>query len=68
MVSPEDIEKVSKAVLAIQLPKNPKEIQTMIQNIRDLLANFTNFKEDLKLLQDNAKAADKLLEEANAVK
>ena len=68
MVKPEDIEKMAKAVLAIQLPSTPDEIQTMIQNIRDVLANFTDFKEDLELLKDKAKTAEELREQAEDVK
>ncbi|XP_076120651.1 laminin subunit beta-4 [Alosa pseudoharengus] len=66
--NPEDIEEIAKAVLAIKLPKTPDEIQSMIKNIRDLLSNFTNSQEDLGLLEEKAKTAEKLLEQANNVK
>ncbi|KAL2093324.1 hypothetical protein ACEWY4_010636 [Coilia grayii] len=68
MVNPEDIEQVARAVLAIQLPASPDEIQTMIQNIHDLLANFTNFQEDLEGLKEKAKTAEELLEQAKDIK
>ncbi|KAM9568217.1 laminin subunit beta-4-like isoform 1-T3 [Salvelinus alpinus] len=64
MVAPEDIERLVKGVLAIQLPGSLDDIHSMIQNIRGMLANFTEFKEDLKKLEDQAKTAQDLLENA----
>nr|XP_023841727.1 laminin subunit beta-4-like [Salvelinus alpinus]XP_023841728.1 laminin subunit beta-4-like [Salvelinus alpinus] len=64
MVAPEDIERLAKSVLAIQLPGSLDDIHSMIQNIRGMLANFTEFKEDLKKLEDQAKTAQDLLENA----
>ncbi|XP_045544380.1 laminin subunit beta-4-like isoform X6 [Salmo salar] len=64
MVAPEDMERLAKGVLAIQLPGSLDDILSMIQNIRGMLANFTEFKEDLKKLEDQAKTAQDLLENA----
>uniref|UniRef100_A0A8C7F687 Laminin subunit beta-1 n=1 Tax=Oncorhynchus kisutch TaxID=8019 RepID=A0A8C7F687_ONCKI len=68
MVAPEDIENLVKVVLAIQLPGSPDDIRSMIQNIRGVLTNFIDFKEDLKKLKDQAKTAQDLLEKAQAIR
>uniref|UniRef100_UPI003AAF4A91 laminin subunit beta-4 n=1 Tax=Centroberyx gerrardi TaxID=166262 RepID=UPI003AAF4A91 len=68
MVPPEDIEKMARAVLAIQLPGSPDEIRSMINNIKNLLSNATDFKEDLKKLEEQAKKAKDLLEKARDLK
>lgn len=68
MVPPGDIEKMANAVLRIQLPRSPAEIQTMINEINNLLNGATKFQEDLKKLQDEAKAAQELLQKATEVK
>lgn len=64
MVPPEDIEKMARAVLDIQLPRSPDEIRSMINNINDLLSNATNFQEDMKKLEQQAKTAQDLLQKA----
>ncbi|CAJ1055766.1 laminin subunit beta-4 [Xyrichtys novacula] len=64
MVPPEDIEKLARAVLDIQLPKSPDQIQSMINMINKLLTNATNFQDDLKNLEEQAKTAQDLLQEA----
>ncbi|KAM3872975.1 laminin subunit beta-4 [Diretmus argenteus] len=64
MIPPEDIEKVARAVLAIQLPGSPDEIRSMINSIKNLLFNATDFKEDVKNLEEQTKAAKDLLEKA----
>ncbi|XP_063053091.1 laminin subunit beta-4 [Engraulis encrasicolus] len=68
MAEPDDIEQLARAVLAIQLPKSPDEIQEMIKNIRDVLSNFSNFQEDLDELKEKAKAAEDLLQQAKDIK
>uniref|UniRef100_A0A4W5Q591 Laminin subunit beta-1 n=1 Tax=Hucho hucho TaxID=62062 RepID=A0A4W5Q591_9TELE len=68
MVAPEDIENLVKAVLAIQLPGSPDDIRSMIQNIRGVLTNFIEFKEDLKKLKDQAKTAQDLLKKAQDIR
>ncbi|XP_056138337.1 laminin subunit beta-4 [Lampris incognitus] len=65
MVPPEDIEKVARYVLAIQLPGSPDEIRTFIKNIKDLLSNTTTFNEDLAKLKEQAK---ELLKKATDLK
>ena len=64
MVSPEDIEKISQAVLDIQLPGSPDEIRTLMKNIKDLLSNTPDLKEDLRRLEEQSKAASDLLRQA----
>uniref|UniRef100_A0A674AJP4 Laminin subunit beta-1 n=1 Tax=Salmo trutta TaxID=8032 RepID=A0A674AJP4_SALTR len=68
MVAPEDIENLVKTVLAIQLPGSPDDIRSMIRNIRGVLTNFIEFKEDLKKLKDQAKTAQDLLEKAQDIR
>ncbi|KAJ8381669.1 hypothetical protein SKAU_G00024470 [Synaphobranchus kaupii] len=67
MVAPEDIEKVARAVLAINLPAPPDAIRAMIERIRDILVNCSDLNEDLKNLQDHVKTAQELLEKAKEV-
>lgn len=52
MVAPEVIERLAKGVLAIQLLGSLDDTCSMIQNMWGMLANFTEFKEDLKKLED----------------
>lgn len=66
MVPPGDIDKMANAVLRIQLPRSPAEVQSMINEINKLLN--TKFQEDLKKLQDEAKTAQELLQKATDVK
>ncbi|XP_035280923.1 laminin subunit beta-4 [Anguilla anguilla] len=67
MVTPEDIEKVARAVLAINLPAPPDAIRAMIEKIRDVLVNCSDLQENLKNLQDQVKTAQDLLEKAKEV-
>ncbi|KAM7397366.1 hypothetical protein PAMP_020344 [Pampus punctatissimus] len=68
MVPPEDIEKMARAVLDIQLPRSPDEIRSMINDINNLLSNATNFPNDLKNLEEQAKTAQDLLQKARELK
>ncbi|CAK6979151.1 laminin subunit beta-4 [Scomber scombrus] len=68
MVPPEDIEKMARAVLDIQLPRSPDEIRSMISTINDLLSNATNFQADMKKLEQQAKDAQDLLQKAQELK
>lgn len=63
-MEPEDIEKVASAVLAIKLPSSPDEIKRMIEDIQNLMENFTHIKEDLKDLEDQANLAKDLKNKA----
>ncbi|XP_070829105.1 LOW QUALITY PROTEIN: laminin subunit beta-4 [Chaetodon trifascialis] len=67
-VPPEDIEKMARAVLAIQLPRSPDQIRSMINDINKLLSNATKFKGDLKKLEAHAKTAQDLLKKARELK
>ncbi|XP_067447150.1 laminin subunit beta-4 [Thunnus thynnus] len=68
MVPPEDIEKMARAVLDIQLPRSPDEILSMIKNINQMLSSATNFQEDLKNLEEHTKTAQDLLQKARELK
>ncbi|XP_034542548.1 laminin subunit beta-4 [Notolabrus celidotus] len=68
MVPPEDIEKIARAVLNIQLPRSPDQIQSMINDINKLLNNATSIQGDLKSLQDQAETAEDLLQKATDLK
>lgn len=68
MIPPEDIEKLAQDVLNIQLPQSPDQIQSMINEINDLLLNATQFKDDLMNLEQDAKIAEDLLQEAEKLK
>uniref|UniRef100_A0A4W6C4H5 Laminin subunit beta-1 n=1 Tax=Lates calcarifer TaxID=8187 RepID=A0A4W6C4H5_LATCA len=68
MVPPEDIEKMARAVLAIQLPRSPAKIQSMINDINNLLSNTMHFQNDLKNLEEHAKTAQDLLQKAQELK
>lgn len=68
MVPPEDIEKMARAVLAIQLPRSPTKIQSMINDINNLLSNTMHFQNDLKNLEEHAKTAQDLLQKAQELK
>ncbi|XP_034031453.1 laminin subunit beta-4 [Thalassophryne amazonica] len=65
MVLPEDIEQMAKAVLDIQLPRSPNQVQSLISDIKKVLSNALNFPEDLKNLQEHAKTAEELLQKAH---
>ncbi|TDH10018.1 hypothetical protein EPR50_G00093320 [Perca flavescens] len=68
MVPPEDIEKMSQAVLAIQLPGTPDQIRSMIKDINNLLSNTINIQDDLRYLQETAETAQDLLQRARELK
>ncbi|KAM9352424.1 laminin subunit beta-4 [Symphorus nematophorus] len=68
MVPPEDIEKMARAVLDIQLPRSPDQIQSMISDINNLLSNATKFQDDLKKLQEQGEMAQDLLQKARQLK
>ncbi|XP_014187088.1 laminin subunit beta-4 [Haplochromis burtoni] len=68
MVPPKDTEKMAQAVLRIELPQSPANIQSMISNVNILLKNATRFLEDLKNLDKQAKAAMDLQQEALELK
>ncbi|XP_074521304.1 laminin subunit beta-4 [Halichoeres trimaculatus] len=68
MVPPEDIEKMARAVLDIQLPKSPEQIQSMIDDISKLLSNATNSQDGLRSLQEQAEVAGDLLQKARDLK
>ncbi|KAM9375661.1 laminin subunit beta-4 [Pholidichthys leucotaenia] len=65
---PEDIEKMSRAVLNIQLPRSPSQIRSMIREINDLMTNNIRVPEDLKNLEEEAKVAKDLLQKAQEVR
>lgn len=68
MAPPEDIEKIARAVLDIQMPQSPDQIRSMIDEINNLLSNVTNYQDNLKDLKEQAKNAQELLEKAQEVK
>ncbi|XP_051237149.1 laminin subunit beta-4 isoform X1 [Dicentrarchus labrax] len=68
MVPPEDIEKLARAVLDIQLPRSPDQIRSMINDINNLLSNATNFQDNLKNLEEHAKNAQDLLQKAQDIR
>ncbi|XP_008292613.1 laminin subunit beta-4-like [Stegastes partitus] len=68
MVPPEDIEKMAKAVLNIQLPRSPNQIQSMIDDINNLVINATKFQDDLKNLENQAKTAQDLQQKAQELR
>nr|XP_046250599.1 laminin subunit beta-4 [Scatophagus argus] len=68
MVPPEDIEKVAQAVLKIQLPLSPGQIQSMINDINNLLSNATSFQGNLENLKEQAKITQELLKKAQELK
>ncbi|KAL4003909.1 fumarate hydratase, class II [Sarotherodon galilaeus] len=68
MVPPEDTEKMAQAVLRIQLPQSPANIQSIISNLSNLLKNATRLLEDLNNLDKKVKAARDLQQEARDLK
>ncbi|CAI5668458.1 unnamed protein product [Oreochromis niloticus] len=68
MVPPEDTEKIAQAVLRIQLPQSPANIQSIISNVGNLLKNATRLLEDLNNLDKKVKAARDLQQEARDLK
>lgn len=68
MVPPEDIEKMARAVLAIQLPQSLDQIQSMINDINNLLSNATNSQDNLNNLVDHTQTAKDLLQKTQELK
>ncbi|XP_071318517.1 laminin subunit beta-4 isoform X2 [Trachinotus anak] len=68
MIPPGDIEKMTRAVLDIQLPQSPEEIRSMISDINNLMSNVTHFQDDLKNLEDQAQTTKDLLQKAQKLK
>ncbi|XP_029289830.1 laminin subunit beta-4 [Cottoperca gobio] len=68
LVPPEDIEKMARAVLDIQLPRSPDQIRSMINDINTQLSNTTNYLDDLKNLGQPAKTTGDLLQKAGELK
>uniref|UniRef100_A0A8D3E5Z7 Laminin subunit beta-1-like n=1 Tax=Scophthalmus maximus TaxID=52904 RepID=A0A8D3E5Z7_SCOMX len=68
MVSPEDIEKMARAVLDIQLPQSPAQIRSMITEINNLLFNTTHLQHDLRNLEEHTKTAHDLLQTAHKLR
>ncbi|KAL0154836.1 hypothetical protein M9458_049099, partial [Cirrhinus mrigala] len=62
-----DIEKLANAVLSIQLPKSPNEIKDMIEDIKRILANVTDFDDDLEHLEKQARIAEDMKEKAKEI-
>ncbi|KAG7468897.1 laminin subunit beta-4-like [Solea senegalensis] len=67
-VPPEDIEKMSQAVLDIQLRQSPAQIQSMISEINRLLSNMSMLQKDLKNLDEYEQASKSLLQKAQEQK
>ncbi|XP_069572970.1 laminin subunit beta-4 isoform X2 [Brachyistius frenatus] len=68
MLPPEDVEKMARAVLNIQLPRSPDQIRSMIDDINKLLANATKFQQDLKNLEKRAEEAQDLQKKAQELR
>ena len=68
MVPIEDIEKMARAVLNIQLPRSPAQIRSMINEIHDLLSNTAHVQDELKKLEEPVRRAKDLLQKAQEVK
>ncbi|XP_072241454.1 laminin subunit beta-4 [Leuresthes tenuis] len=64
----EDLEKMVKAVLSIQLPRSPDEIQSMINDIRNLFSNATKFPDNLKDVEKDAEGAQELLQKSRELR
>lgn len=67
-VHPDDIENLARAVLDIRLPRSPDQIQSMIDEINNLLSNVSRFQDDLKKLEEHANITQELLRKAEEVK
>uniref|UniRef100_A0A671XN02 Laminin, beta 4 n=1 Tax=Sparus aurata TaxID=8175 RepID=A0A671XN02_SPAAU len=68
MVPPEDIEKMARTVLDIQLPRSPDQIRSMINDINNLLSNASNSQDNLSNLEEHAKTGQDLLQKAQELK
>lgn len=67
-VHPDDIENLARAVLDIRLPRSPDQIQSMIDEINNLLSNISRFQDDLKKLEEHTNITQELLRKAEEVK
>lgn len=67
-VPAEDIERMTQAVLNSQLPRSPDQIQSMINDIYNLLPNATNLLDDKKNLEVHTKTTQDLLQKAQELK
>ncbi|CAM2098554.1 unnamed protein product [Caretta caretta] len=61
---PEDIEKVAKHVLVINLPRTPQELTNMLDKIQNLVTHCENYEINVNKLNKQRKDAQKLLVEA----
>ncbi|XP_028287743.1 laminin subunit beta-4 isoform X2 [Parambassis ranga] len=68
MIRPEDIEKMSQAVLNIQLPLTSAQMRSVISDINNLLTSFTKAQDDLENLKEQTKTAQDLQQKAQEVK
>lgn len=59
---------MAQAVLKIQLPLSPAQIQSLINYINNLLTNGTKFSDDLKNMDKQAKAAQDMQQKAQETK
>uniref|UniRef100_A0AAV2L0Z2 Uncharacterized protein n=1 Tax=Knipowitschia caucasica TaxID=637954 RepID=A0AAV2L0Z2_KNICA len=64
----EDVEKMARAVLNINLPRSPEHIRDMIRELTDLINSTANPERDLTALEEEAKAAHELKDRAHALK
>ncbi|XP_035013706.2 laminin subunit beta-4 isoform X1 [Hippoglossus stenolepis] len=67
MVPIEDIEKMARAVLNIQLPRSPAQIRSMINEINNLLSNTAHVQDELKKLEEPVRRTKDLLQKAQEV-
>uniref|UniRef100_A0A8C0HFF4 Laminin subunit beta 4 n=1 Tax=Chelonoidis abingdonii TaxID=106734 RepID=A0A8C0HFF4_CHEAB len=61
---PEDIEKVAKHVLDVNLPRTPQELTNMLDKIRNLVTHCEDYEINVNKLNNQRKDAQKLLVEA----
>lgn len=61
---PEDIEKVAKHVLVINLPRTPQELTNMLDKIQNLVTHCEDYEINVNKLNKQRKDAQKLLVEA----
>uniref|UniRef100_A0A8C3TFK0 Laminin subunit beta 4 n=1 Tax=Chelydra serpentina TaxID=8475 RepID=A0A8C3TFK0_CHESE len=61
---PEDIEKVAKHVLEVNLPRTPQELTNMLDKIRNLVTHCEDYEINVNKINKQRKDAQKLLVEA----
>ena len=60
---------MARAVLSIRLPRSPHQIQSLIDEINNLLANVSRlFQDDLRNLEGHINVAQELLRKADEVR